>query len=99
MLAQKNQFSITGSLHRYNSDYFLNSRMKSNGLTLSPGGNYRFSAGVAFDMGYSKSKLYNFVFRADYALRSYSTQAEVSSRTIQPDTEFIGHYIDIFLGV
>ncbi len=97
-LAQRNQISIIGSLHRYNSDFFLNSKMKNAGQTLSAGGNYKFSGGLALDMGYTKDKVYNFLFRAEYALRSYSTQVDVTSTTIQPTSEYVGHYLDISMG-
>lgn len=96
--AQKNQVSIIGSLHRYNSDFFLNSQMRNSGQTLASGGNYKFSAGFAFDLGYSENKTYNFLFRAEYALRSYSTQGVISSTATQPGEEYLGHYLDVSLG-
>ncbi len=98
-LAQKNQISIIGSVHRYSSDFFLNQEMKNNRQSLSTAGNYKFSAGLALDMAYSESKIYNGLFRLEYALRSYSTQETFSISSYIPGTEFIGHYIDISMGL
>ena len=73
--------------------------MRNRQQGLSTAGNYKFSAGLALDMAYSESKLYNCIFRFEYALRSYTTQQDLTSTSLSPGSEFIGHYVDISMGL
>lgn len=97
-LAQHRQLSIISSIHRYEVDFFLSQKSQEAGRTINGSGQFKFSLGFAYDMGFRKNSLWYFSFRGEYAHRSYSTQVESSGGSVRNVIDFRGHYLDVMLG-